>query len=152
MLRSCATPASGQVCTICGVEKCPVHKAGAVQSEWQHLAGRAAARCSNRRRRSPAAVPAENETFAAPEGRHLSEQLIGCQDNCFAQRIKIVRQRALNVRNVDGADGRSARLVIADQGKENIVLVRLQQFFEHLLLLCSEAVFICHLHGVLDLE
>ena len=57
----------------------------------------------------------------------------------------------MNVRNVDGADGRTARLIITDQGKENVVVVRLQQFFEHLPLLGSEAVFICHLHGILDL-
>ena len=110
MLRSCATPSSGQVCTICGVIERPVYETGAVQSERKHLAGRAAARCGNRRRRSPAAVPAEDETFAAPEIRHLSEKLIRRQDNGFSQRVKIIRQRALNVRNVDGADGRTARL------------------------------------------
>ena len=126
MLRGCATAASGQVCTARGVIECPVHKAGAVQSERQHLAGRAAAGCSNRRRRSPAAVPAEDETFAAPELRHLSEKLIRRQDNGFSQRVKIIRQRALNVRNVDGADGRTARLIITDQGQENVIVVRLQ--------------------------
>ena len=151
MLRSCATAASGQVCTARGIIECPVYKARAVQSERQHLAGRAAARCGNRRRRSPAAVPAEDETFAAPEIRHLSKKLIRRQDNGFSQRIKIIRQCALDVRNVDRADGRTIRLVIADQGQENVVVVRLQQFFEHLLLLGSEAVFICHLHGILDL-
>ena len=122
MLRGCATAASGQVCTARGVIECPVHKAGAVQSEWQHLAGRTAARCSDRRRRSPAAVPAENEAFAAPEIRHLSEKLIRCQNDGFAQRVKIIRQRALNVRNVDGADGRTARLIVADQGQENVIV------------------------------
>ena len=115
MLRGCATAASGQVCTARGVIERPVYKARAVQSEWQHLAGRAAAGCSDRRRRSPAAVPAENEAFAAPEIRHLSEKLIRRQDNGFSQRVKIIRQRALNVRNVDRADGRTARLIIADE-------------------------------------
>lgn len=115
MLRGCATAASGQVCTARGVIECPVHKAGAVQSEWQHLAGRAAAGCSDRRRRSPSAVPAKDETFATPEIRHLSEKLIRRQDNGFSQRIKIIRQCALNVRNVDRADGRTARLIIADE-------------------------------------
>ena len=126
MLRGCATAASGQIRAIRGVIECPVHKAGAVQSERQHLAGRTAARCSDRRRRSPAAVPAENEAFAAPELRHLSKKLICCQDNGFSQRVKIIWQRALDVRNVDGADGRTIRLVIADQGQENVVVVRLQ--------------------------
>jgi len=151
MLRGCTTAASGQVCTVRGVIERPVHKTGAVQSERKHLAGRAAAGCGNRRRRSPAAVPAEDETFAAPEIRHLSKKLIRRQDNGFSQRIKIIRQCALDIRNIDRADGRTIRLVIADQGKENVVVVRLQQFFEHLPLLGSEAVFICHLHGVLDL-
>ena len=151
MLRSCATTASGQVCTICGVIERPVYETGAVQSERQHLAGRAAAGGSDRRRRSPAAVPAENEAFAAPEIRHLSEQLIRRQDNGFSQRVKIIRQRALDVRNVDGADGHAARLIITDQGKENVVIVRLQQFFEHFPLLVGETVLICHPHGVLDL-
>ena len=114
MLRGCATAASGQVCTARGVIERPVHKTGAVQSERKHLAGRAAAGCSDCRRRSPAAVPAEDETFAAPEIRHLSKKLIRRQDNGFSQRIKIIRQRALNVRNVDGADGRVVWLVIAD--------------------------------------
>ena len=57
----------------------------------------------------------------------------------------------MNVRNVDGADGRTARLIITDQGKENVVIVRLQEFFEHLPLLVGETVLICHPHGVLDL-
>ena len=63
MLRGCATAASGQICTARGVIKRPVYKAGAIQSERQHLAGRAAAGGSDRRRRSPAAVPAENKTL-----------------------------------------------------------------------------------------
>ena len=115
MLRGCATAASGQVCTVRGVIECPVYETGAVQSERQHLAGRTAARCSDCRRRSPSAIPAKDEAFAAPEIRHLSEQLICRQDNGFSQRVKIIRQRALDVRNVDGADGRTARLIIADE-------------------------------------
>ena len=71
---------------------------------------------------------------------------------CIRDRIKIIRQRALNVRNVDGADGRVVWLVIADQGQENVVVVRFQQFFEHFPLLVGEAVFICHLHGILNLQ
>ena len=151
MLRGCATTASGQVCTVRGIIERPVHKAGAVQSERKHLAGRAAAGCSDCCWRSPAAVPAEDETFAAPEIRHLSEKLIRRQDNGFTQRVKIIRQRALNVRNVDRADGRTARLIIANQGKENVIVVWLQEFFEHLPLLGGEAVFVRHLHGILDL-
>ena len=126
MLRGCATTASGQVCTARGVIECPVHKAGTVQSEWQHLAGRTAARCSDCRRRSPAAVPSEDETFAAPEIRHLSKKLIRSQNDGFTQRVKIIRQRALNIRNVDGADGHAVRLIITDQGQENVIVVRLQ--------------------------
>ena len=57
----------------------------------------------------------------------------------------------MDIRNVDRADGCAVRLVITDQGKKDIVVVRLQQFFEHFPLLVGEAVFVCHPHGVLDL-
>lgn len=66
MLRGRAAASAGEIAAACRVIKCPVHKAGAVQSERQCFAGRAAARCGNGRWRSPTAVPAECKAFTSP--------------------------------------------------------------------------------------
>lgn len=84
MLHPCAASMSNHISAIADIVENPVHEAGAIQAVGPYRAAAGTAGGGDLPGRSPAGIPAEDETLATPEVVDLAEQLIGRENYLLA--------------------------------------------------------------------